>query len=51
MAYDLIIRGGTFVDGTGCQPYVADVAIAGDTVVAVGTDLRDAQKVYDASGC
>ena len=51
MAYDLIIRGGTVVDGTGCEPYVADVAITGDTVVAVGTDLGEAQKVYDASGC
>ena len=51
MSYDLIIRGGTVVDGTGCEPYIADVAIRGDTVVAVGTDLGDSKKVYDASGC
>ena len=51
MTYDLIIRGGTVVDGTGCEPYVADVAISGDKVVAVGTDLGDAEKVYDADGC
>ncbi len=51
MTYDLIIRGGTVVDGTGCEPYVADVAISGDKVVAVGTDLGEAEKVYDADGC
>ena len=51
MVYDLIIRGGTVVDGTGCEPYLADVAITGDTVVAVGTDLGEAKKVCDASGC
>jgi len=51
MAYDLIIRGGTVVDGTGREPYTADVAITGESVVAIGTDLGDAQAVYDASGC
>ena len=45
MAYDLIIRGGTVVDGTGCEPDRADVAVTGDTVVAVGNDLGEAQKV------
>ena len=50
MAYDLIIRGGTVVDGTGREPYTADVAITGESVVAIGTDLGDAQVVYDASG-
>ena len=51
MAYDLIIRGGTVVDGTGCEPFIADVAVTGDTVVAVGPDLGEAEKVYDARGC
>ena len=51
MSFDLLIKGGTVVDGTGCEPYVADVAISGDKVVAVGTDLGDAEKVYDADGC
>ena len=51
MSYDLIIRGGTVVDGTGCDPYIADLAVTGDRVVAVGTDLGEAQTVYDASGC
>jgi N-acyl-D-amino-acid deacylase len=35
----LLLRGGTVVDGTGAAPVVADVAVAGDRVVAVGRDL------------
>lgn len=49
--YDLIIRGGTVVDGYGSEPRVADVAVSGDTIVAVGSNLGDAQQVIDATGC
>src|SRR5438105_307048 len=34
--YDLVIRNGTIVDGTGNPWFVGDVAITGDRVVAVG---------------
>src|SRR5512133_480736 len=37
---DLIIRGGVLYDGRGGSPVEGDVAIAGDTIAAVG-DLRD----------
>ena len=37
---DLVIRGGTVVDGTGADSIVADVAISGDRIIAVG-DLTD----------
>ena len=33
---DLIIRGGTVVDGAGGAPFVADVAITGDRISAIG---------------
>ncbi len=36
MGHDLVIRGGTLVDGTGSAPVPADVAIDGDTIVEVG---------------
>jgi N-acyl-D-amino-acid deacylase len=34
-AHDLVIRGATLVDGTGAPACVADVAVNGDTIVAV----------------
>lgn len=34
--YDLIIRGGTVIDGSGAPGFVADVAIAGDRIAAIG---------------
>lgn len=34
--YDVIIRGGTIYDGTGKEPYVADLAINGDKIAASG---------------
>ena len=34
--YDVILRGGTIYDGSGGPPVVGDVAIRGDSIVAVG---------------
>jgi N-acyl-D-amino-acid deacylase len=34
--YEVIIRGGTIYDGSGNAPFVADVALRGDVVAAVG---------------
>lgn len=49
--YDLIIRGGTVVDGTGRPRFEADVAIEGDRIAAVGEvgEARGAA-VIDAAG-
>lgn len=35
--YDIIIRNGTIYDGSGSTPFVGDMAIKGDSIVAVGT--------------
>jgi N-acyl-D-aspartate/D-glutamate deacylase len=38
-AVDLVVRGGTIVDGTGGDPFVGDVAVRGGRIAAVGRDL------------
>jgi N-acyl-D-aspartate/D-glutamate deacylase len=48
--YDLIIRGGTVVDGTGDAPFEADVAVRDGKIVALGQDLGDAEQVIEAKG-
>lgn len=41
--YDIIIRNGTIYDGSGSAPFVGDIAIQADTIVAIG-------KLSDATG-
>ena len=50
MAYDLLIRNGKVVDGTGASARVADVAVAGGKIVDVGKLTGTAKRVIDASG-
>src|SRR5262245_29686602 len=49
--YDLIVRGGRIIDGTGAPAYPADIAIAGGRIVRIG-DLRSARALteLDARG-
>jgi N-acyl-D-aspartate/D-glutamate deacylase len=47
---DLVIRGGTLVDGTGGPPTSGDVGIADDTIVAVGAVNGVARRTIDADG-
>ena len=51
--YDVLIRGGTVIDGTGAPGFAADVAVSDGRIVAVsrdGIDLSEARTVIDASG-
>jgi N-acyl-D-amino-acid deacylase len=48
--YDLIIRKGTIVDGTGAEPFISDIAIEGDTIVAIGNIRGGSKQEIDAHG-
>ncbi|HEY8216822.1 MAG TPA: amidohydrolase family protein [Acidimicrobiia bacterium] len=49
MSYDLVIRGGTLVDGTGAPGRRADVAIEGDRIAEIGERLSGTREL-DAGG-
>jgi N-acyl-D-aspartate/D-glutamate deacylase len=50
--FDLLIKGGTVIDGTGSAPVTADVAIEGDRIAGVGLDLDgESLEVIDATDC
>ena len=46
---DLLIRGGTVIDGTGAPGRRADVALRDGRIAAIGTDLtKDGARIIDA---
>ena len=51
MAYDLVIRGGRVLDGTGMPAFAADVAIQDGRIARIGRISGDARRVIDADGC
>jgi N-acyl-D-amino-acid deacylase len=50
MAYDLVIRNGTIVDGSGLDAYRADVGIVGNRIAAVGRIRERGAQDIDADG-
>jgi N-acyl-D-aspartate/D-glutamate deacylase len=50
MAYDLIIRGGRVVDGSGLPSYVADVGVKAGKIAEVGRLKDGAARTIDAAG-
>ncbi len=48
--HDLVIRGGTIVDGTGSAPYQGDMAIDGGLISAVGVIAGTGREEIDATG-
>ena len=48
--YDLIVRGGTIMDGNGGTPFEGDVAIKGDRIAAVGKVDGSGVEEIDAKG-
>jgi len=49
MAYDLIVRNGTVIDGTGAPAVRADVAIANGRIAEIGKITDGAARMLDAS--
>lgn len=47
---DLVIRGGTVVDGTGAVPRAADVGVKDGRIVEIGEISSDAAETIDATG-
>jgi N-acyl-D-aspartate/D-glutamate deacylase len=48
--YDLVIRNGTVVDGTGLPRYRADVAVSGKRIAAIGRIREKGKEEIDATG-
>ncbi len=47
---DLILRGGTVIDGSDAAPRVADVGVRGGMIVAVEANLGQADMIVDCAG-
>jgi N-acyl-D-aspartate/D-glutamate deacylase len=50
MAHDIVIRGGTIVDGALNQAYTGDLAITGDTITDLGVVAGQAKHEINADG-
>ena len=50
MTYDLIIRNGTVVDGSGSPGYRGDVAVSQGRIAAIGTVRESASETIEADG-
>src|SRR5579875_3359876 len=50
MEYDLVIRNGTVIDGSGMARYRADVGIAGGKIAEIGRIRASAREIIDADG-
>ena len=48
--FDLVIRGGTIVDGTGAERFTGDIAVKDGLIAQVGEVTGDAAQEIDASG-
>jgi len=50
ISFDVVIRGGKVVDGTGAAPFDADIGIVGGKIAAVAPGLSRGAEEIDASG-
>src|SRR5690349_16912112 len=50
MTYDLLVKGGTIVDGTGAPAFRADIGIRDGRIAEIGKIIDTARKTIDADG-
>ena len=50
MEFDLVIRGGTIIDGSGGEPLAADLAVRDGRIAAIGPNLDAGAEEIDARG-
>jgi N-acyl-D-aspartate/D-glutamate deacylase len=50
MTYDLLIKNGKIIDGTGAPWIKADISTKRDSIAKIGDEKGDAEKIIDASG-
>ena len=50
MTFDLVIRGGSVIDGTGSHAFTADVAVKDDRIVEIGKVEEKGKKEIEAEG-
>ena len=50
MSYDLVIKNGTVIDGSGLPRYRADVGVRRGRIAAIGRIRESAREVLDAEG-
>lgn len=50
MAYDLVIRNGKIIDGSGLPGFHGDVAVSGGRIVEIGRVEGEARRVVEADG-
>ncbi len=48
--FDLLIKGGSIVDGTGSETFTADIGVENGHIVSIGKDIGSAKEVVDANG-
>jgi N-acyl-D-amino-acid deacylase len=53
MQIDILIKGGTVIDGSGADGFKADVRVSRGRIVEVGMNLEagEGERVFDATGC
>jgi N-acyl-D-amino-acid deacylase len=50
MTHDIVIRGGTIVDGTGAEPYAGDIGVKDGLIAEIGRIAPNGSEVIDADG-